>query len=186
MYPTSEALHNQLSQSQGWPYKTNREQYLQRDRALIALQYLLALRISELLRLKKADLVPDREHERILIPSIELSKRHLKEKLRKEQYRTDNFLPLIGDRAPFTQTVMDYVETLEDKDESLFPFGRIRAYQIVTASLGIPDHWLRAYGENKLYDVFNQDILAVSDFLKIDVQTLQHYVRSRFKKYPVS
>ena len=114
--------------------------------------------------------------------AIELSKRHYRDRPRREQFRVENFLPLTGPRAPITELITDYLELL-GPEEQLFPFGRKRAYQIVSATLGIPEHWLRAYGDMFLYDAWNQDILAVSDYTKQSVLTLQQYIRRRFQKY---
>lgn len=170
--------------SKGWSYKTNQEFYLKRDRALVAVTYLLAGRISEVLRLKLNQITPERD--RLVIRAIQLSKARRKGEARHDQYRQEAYLPLNGDRARLTQFLLDYQATLTftSKEESLlFPFGESRAWQIITALTGEPCHWLRAYGENYLYDHWDHDILAVADYIKVDARTLGHYIRRSYEKY---
>lgn len=65
--------------------------------------------------------------------------------------------------------------------------GTKRAWQIVNALL--PDyaaHWLKAFGEDYLYDVRDHDLLAVADEVKVDARTLQQYLRKRHEKYPAA
>jgi hypothetical protein len=71
---------------------------------------------------------------------------------------------------------MDYLELLGPEDR-LFSFGNSRALQITHAILGIPCHWLRAYGEDYLYEMWDHDILAVADYVKVEPRTLQEYIR---------
>ena len=80
-YPTPSEIYSIIMESEGWPYKTNREFYLTRDRALVAILYLLALRISEALRLKKKQfLLPEETgyQDRVLVRGIKLSKSRIK------------------------------------------------------------------------------------------------------------
>jgi hypothetical protein len=92
---------------------------------------------------------------------------------------------LKGERAALTQIVADYLQLLKPEDE-LFNFGRTRALQITHSILGIPCHWLRAYGEDYLYENWDHDILAVADYVKVDPRTLQEYIRERYEKYRVA
>lgn len=97
----------------------------------------------------------------------------------------DADLPLDGERAELTFLVQKYLETLQDEDR-LYPFGAARAWQIVTAYLPeSTNHWLRAYCETYLYDKWDHDLLAVSDYVKVDARTLQLYIRKRHEKYGV-
>jgi hypothetical protein len=105
-------------------------------------------------------------------------------------------LPLSGPREPLSRLILDYVSLLKDEDR-LFPFsleknekGQIagckRAWQIIHALLPeFTAHWLRAFGEDFLYGEWNHDLLAVSDYVKVDPRTLQEYIRKRHEKYPV-
>jgi len=103
-------------------------------------------------------------------------------KPRREQYREEAWLPLTGERAPLTDLVLRYLRLLQE-DEKLFKFTRVRAWQIINCILGVPPHWLRAFCENYLYEKWSGDILAVSDYIKVDVRTLQLYIRKRYRKY---
>jgi integrase len=165
--------------SPSWPYKTNKDFYHTRDKALCAITYLLAARISEILRLEKSQFLT--EKGRVIVQKIELSKTRRKGHPRQDLYRQEAWLPLAGKRAQLTQLFLDYLNICDT--ETLFPFGRTRAYQIISTITGEPCHWLRAYGENYLYDNWDKDILAVADYIKVDVQTLQRYIRRSYAKY---
>jgi len=178
-YPTPKQIYESIIDGEMWPYKTNKDFYATRDKALVAITYLLAARISEVLRLEKSQFYT--EKTRIIVQSIALSKSRRKDKPRNDLYRQEAWLPLEGKRAELTELVLDYLEICET--ERLFPFGRIRAFQIISTITGEPCHWLRAYGENYLYDEWDKDILAVANYVKVDVQTLQRYVRRAYAKY---
>lgn len=181
-YPSPNKLYNRITNAEGWHYKTDLEFYKVRDKALISLLYLLALRVSEALRLKRGQF--EELNNRVLVSGIKLSKSKLKDKPRREQYRQENWLPLNGERSKLTDLVLNYLQLLDIRmKDRLFKFGRVRAYQIVTTYLDEPCHWLRAYGENYLYDSWDHDILAVSDYVKVDPRTLQQYIRGGFRKY---
>ncbi len=179
-YPTPLEILENVRKSPGWQYKTNIEQYKQRDRALVALTYLLAARISEVIRLNKTQFKV--EKDRVIINSIKLSKSSRKGKPRRQQYRPLAWLSRFGERSGLTSLVLEYLETLEN-EEQLFSFGRVRAYQIIETITGEPCHWLRAYGENYLYDEWEKDIIAVADYIGIDPQTLPKYIRRSYTKY---
>jgi len=164
----------------GWSYKTDRDFYLKRDRAMTALLYLLACRISEVLRLKKNQFVM--EEDRILVKGIKLSKSRVKGKPRREQFRHEGWLPLYGPRARLTELVLSYLEDPMTPDK-LFINDRSQACKCVKALIPWPPHWLRAFGENYLYDVWDRDLLAVADYIKVDPRTLQLYIRKGYRKY---
>jgi hypothetical protein len=116
------------------------------------------------------------------VRGIQLSKSRYRNRPRREQYREEAWLPMQGERSPLTHLVLDYLQLLEG-DALLFSFGRVRAWQIISKLLGVPCHWLRAYCENYLYDNWGKDILAVSDYIKVDPRTLQLYIRRSYQKY---
>jgi len=203
-YPKPKEIFEDLMRSPGWNYKTNTERFLMRDRALVSILYVGELRVSEALRLVKNQF---EERDCLFVKAILLSKR----KPGKIAYR-DARLPLIGERAKFTELISQYLETL-DNDDRLFPWsleqrkyavghyvtrngdiktryavylvGTKRAWQIVNALLpNWTQHWLRAFGEDYLYDKRDHDILAVADEVKVDARTLQLYLRKRHEKYP--
>ena len=191
-YPTPTELYNAIITSPGWPYKRGSPSLLARDRALVALLYLGGLRVTEALRIKKGQFIAEKEY--ILIRGIELSKTKINGVARRIRFR-DVKLPLAGERAPFTTLVMDYVHMLKDGEDRLFPWklekdkrgqvpGGKRAWQIVTAIL--PEHtchWLRAYCEDYLYSVWDKDMLAVADYIKVNPRQLQQYIRRRHERY---
>jgi integrase len=181
-YPRPEELYEQLMTGDGWPYMHNREQYILRDRALVSILYLIGLRISEAVRLHKRQFkLQDSDKDYIAIEGIKLSKSKLKGKPRREQYRR-GYLPLDGERVPFSYIVLQYLERLRE-DDLLFPFQTKRGWQIVNALIGLPCHWLRAFCEDYLYEAWSKDILAVSDYMKVDARTLQEYIRKRYLRY---
>jgi len=210
-YPRPYEIYDRIVYGRGWNYKTNREFYLKRDRAMVALLYLLACRISEVLRLKKSQFII--EDDRVIVRGIRLSKsrtkvcslcgkkvkkeerkRHLKEEhgiedanpkdyfkvKRRDQFRQEAWLPLQGKRAKLTELVLEYLKVAPER---LFIRDRSQAWKYVTALIGEPPHWLRAYGESYLYDSWDKDLLAVADYVKVDPRTLQHYIRRAYKKY---
>jgi integrase len=179
-YPSPRELYQKIVSAPGWNYKENVEFYHARDRALAALTYLLGGRISEILRLKKSQFIVGRD--RVIVRGIQLSKSRYKNRPRREQFREEAWLPLHGERSSLTELVLSYLRLLGDND-LLFPFSRQRAWQIINSLLGVPCHWLRAYCENYLYDNWGKDILAVSDYIKVDPRTLQLYIRRSYQKY---
>jgi len=193
-YPTPQQILKMLVNREGWPYKTEskRSFYHTRDRALCSLLYLGCLRVSEAIRIRKSQFETKDSH--ILIQAIELSKTKVKDKPRRVQFRNAR-LPLSGERQPLTRLILNHLEVLEDNDR-LFPWslkrnrwnqivGTRRAWQICNHLLPeFTEHWLRAFGEDYLYDAWDHDILAVSDYVKIDPRTLQEYLRKRHEKYP--
>ena len=204
--PTPQELYKKLMASDGWEYKTDKEKYLIRDRALVALLYLGDFRISEVIPIIKNQF----EHMQnyILVKDVLVSKK----RKGKIVYREAK-LPLEGERACFTQLILSYLETIGDLDR-LFPWslkkkeykegtyttrkgekkdrvsvqmiGTKRGWQIVNALLPeYTQHWLRAFGYNYDYDHMNHDIMAVSDKTKADPISLQPYLRRRYDKYTV-
>jgi integrase len=192
--PSPKELYSELTTAEGWPYKINQEFYLARDRALVSLMYLLACRVSEAIQLKRSQFKQVNNH--LAVESIILSKR----KPGKIKYR-EGMLPLKGVRAVFTLLVIHYFDLLKIENpnqDRLFTFslerkqygnsvrlvGTRRAWEVMKALLpNITDHWLRAFGDDYLYDIWDHDIMAVSDYTKQDARTLQLYLRKRYKKY---
>lgn len=178
-YRTPRQLIDRINKD-GWHYVTRKEFYKKRDSALCAILYVCALRVSEALRIKRDQC--EIMSGRVVIEAIRLSKAHKADKIRRNQFREYAFIPLVGERAELGRMVKDYLELL-DGDDKLFCFGSSRAYRIVNATLGVPPHWLRAFGENYLYDNWEKDLLAVADYVKVDPRTLAHYIRRSYTKY---
>ena len=143
-----------------------------------------ALRVSEALRLKRSQFKMEEEKQRVRVIGILLSKR---KEYSREKYR-EAWLPLapgnvLTPRQRMTTIVLEYLGHLEE-GERLFPFGRSRAWQIVHSMS--PDFWphlFRALGENHLYDAWDHDMLAVSDYVKVNPRTLEKYIRRSYEKY---
>ncbi len=192
-YPSPSELYDEITKSEGWSYtgwpkETAEEKqriidrYHLRDRALVSLTYLIGSRESETLRLRKKQFIREPKEKRILVDSVELSKSYKKGKQRNVSYRL-GYLPLTGEREPLSRIVLEYIETLEPEDK-LFKFKEHRAWEIAKAILpNSTFHWLRAYCENYLYDNWDHDLLAVSDYIKVDGRTLQKYIRRSYEKY---
>ena len=151
---------------------------------LVCILYLCALRISEALRLKKSQFRVEEEKQRVRVIGILLSKR---KEYSRVKFR-EAWLPLPSGsmetpRQKMTKMVTDYLNRLGE-DERLFPFGRSRAWQIVhSMSKEFWPHLFRALGENFLYDAWDHDMLAVSDYVKVNPRTLEKYIRRSYEKY---
>jgi integrase len=104
---------------QGWAYKEKVDFLANRDKALAALLYLGALRISEPLRIRRNQFVGKETH--VLIQAVKLSKSRVKGKPRRIKYR-DVQLPLGGPRELLSRMILNYVSLLRDEDR-LFPFS---------------------------------------------------------------
>jgi len=182
-YPRPLEILDSIRYGKLQPYTENMEDYARRDRALVCLCYLLACRISEVLRLKRNQFFI--ETDRIIVSAIKLSKRRKKDLARISEYRQEAWLPKTGNRSQLTLLVLEYLETLKP-EELLFPFGRRWAWQIVKTMTGITPHWYRAFGENYLYDVWEKDMIAVADYVKVDIRTLPLYIRRGYAKYQPS
>jgi len=139
-YPEPTEIIERLETSEGWVYKTRKEFYKVRDKALIALLYLTGLRISEALRLKKKQFRKERSH--FVISQILLSKSRVEGRPRRTRFR-EAFISLKSERKTLGILVKNYLDRLHDESR-LFPwslgknrFGQIvgtrRAWQIVNA-----------------------------------------------------
>jgi integrase len=165
----------------GWGYKQDEEVLRRRDRALISLIYLVACRTSEAGRLTKGQFVLQVPKARWLIMGMELSKVRSKTnpkwRERHSRYR-EGWLPLRAKdpaRRKMVELVLDHVKLLEP-NERIFPHSTRRTLQIVNSYLGTWTHYLRMAGLEYLYDAWGHDVVAVSNYVKIDIRTLQHYL----------
>jgi hypothetical protein len=208
--PRPRELFNMLMESKGWPYKTNKEYYLARDRALVSLLYVGELRVSEAIRIKLGQF--EDTEEVLYVHNVQLSK------VRGLQYR-ELRLPKHGERSCFTKLILDYLAIMraagKNEEDRLFPWslkvnkvkvgvyhwkdgktetplysvqmvGTKRAWQIVHALLpNITQHWLRVYGEKYLYQRLGKDIIAVSKIVKVDPRTVAKYLMAGEEEYPV-
>lgn len=135
--PTPKELYNKLIESEGWPYKTNKEFFLIRDRALVSLIYNGELRISEALRIQLGQISETKTA--IVIENVQLSKVRLKNKggvIFGSNARTRIVqLPKKGERACFTKLFQDYIELLKEKNtvstDFIFPWSQKKNRKIV-------------------------------------------------------
>jgi integrase len=139
---------------EGWNYKTNREAFILRDRALTCSLILSGLRISEALRLKRLQF---RVYEdKILLANAETLKHgNLREKI---------IFPKKGSLAPFTSIFEEWLKNVPSEDSYVFPSGfpfsnrevfrwdkhlsSHRAYDIISTVTGKFPHWFRGVNEN--------------------------------------
>ena len=173
----------ELIKSRSWPYKTNREFYEVRDRALISLLYLTCGRISEVLSLTKKQFVFDEDPDFIIVKNMIVVKRKRKAKRKRRSIREEVPLPRAGPMSLFTQFVAEYLNRLSDPEEKLFKFGRHRAWQIVSFITGKWCHYFRIQGESWYGKIFS-NIFALKDFVGVvDASTLSDYVKTDWKDY---
>ena len=192
-YPTPEELLNKI-QNNFWPYKDqDRKDLLDaRDKALAALLYLAAIRVSEARRLT-LDQFKDKPFRIVgleLSKSQKINRKTGKVITRKDLYRKEIMLPHKGARGQLTGLIKTYITLLTDKPTFtlkkptyLFKISTSRMEQIIGQLIGIPPHWLRAYGENYLYELWDNDLIAVSNYVQVDPATLQKYIHRTPKKY---
>jgi integrase len=191
---------------------STKERMYMRDRALAALLYVACLRVSEAIRLAKDQFEFKDEDGKpwgyVNITRIKLSKRK-PGNLKHREAR----LPLTGNRACFTKLILDYLEILKPDErlfpwslkertfvikkhpyrlrdgqvkdrQSVQLVGTKRAYQIIHRMLPAwTQHWLRAFGESYLYDLWDHDIVAVADQVKVDTRTVEKYLVHRSEQY---
>jgi len=173
----------EMIESKTWPYKTDREFYECRDRALISLLYLTCGRVSEVLSLTKKQFVFDEEPDFIIIKNMIVVKRKKKAKRKRRSIRDEVPLPKSGPLAPFTQFVTEYLTRLINAETKLFEFGRHRAWQIVRFVTGKWCHYFRSQGESWYGKIFS-NIFALKDFVGVvDASTLSDYVKTDWKDY---
>jgi hypothetical protein len=212
-YPEpKEILAKILDPETDWPYSTDPERerktqlYLARDRALAAVLYNGELRISEAERLVKSQfkdkpfrivavqLSKAEKHMRNmrnqngdLVPIPEGHPNYGKVLTRKDLYRKEIRLPSKGYRGQISELIKQYLDMLtDDKDFETIPIFNIdntRVDQIVKRKLGVPPHWLRAFGENELYGLWDYDLIAVANYVQVDPRTLSKYIHRVPEKY---
>ncbi|NIO36304.1 tyrosine-type recombinase/integrase [Candidatus Bathyarchaeota archaeon] len=114
-----------LITSETWPYRTNLAFYRTRDRALMALLFLTAGRVSEVLSLRKEQFDFEADRNFIIIRNMILVKRLKTRKGKPVKHRTAPIrdevpLPRIGPLSKFTRPVQEYLDLLSEPEEKLF------------------------------------------------------------------
>ena len=173
----------ELVTSKSWPYKTNREFYESRDKALMALLYLTCGRITEVLSLKRKQFDLESEPNFVIIRNMIVVKRKKKAKRKRRAIRDEVPLPKEGPLAPFTKLVLNYLNRIENPEDKLFPIGRNRAYKIVRYVTGQWPHWFRSQGESWYGKAFS-NIFALKDFVGVvSAEVLSDYVKTDWRMF---
>ena len=173
----------ELVTSKSWPYKTNKEFYESRDKALMALLYLTCGRITEVLSLTKKQFDFETDENFIIIRNMKVVKRKKSAKRKRRAIRDEVPLPLSGPLASFTKLVLEYLNFIENPEDKLFKFGRNRAYKIVRYVTGQWPHWFRSQGESWYGKVFS-NIFALKDFVGVvSAEVLSDYVKTDWREY---
>lgn len=171
-----------------WPYKTRLQFHWTRDRALMALLFLTAGRISEVLSLQKSQFDTEADQNFTVVRNMLLVKRARLRMGKPVKHRTAPIrdevpLPLHGPLAKFTEFVTEYLDLLGEK-EKLFKFGRHRAWQIVKCVTGQWCHWFRSQSESYYGKYVFTSAFALRDFVGVsDIESLGPYVKTQWKDY---
>lgn len=172
-----------------WPYKTNMEFYIKRDKALMSLLFLTAGRISEVLSLNKEQFDFQADKNFIIIRNMILVKRLKTRKGKPVKHRTAPIrdevpLALKGPLSKFTRLVQDYLNLIEEPKEKLFKFKRHRAWQIVNNVTGQWCHWFRSQSESYYGKYVFNTPFALRDFVGVsDIESLGPYVKTQWRDY---
>ena len=169
-----------LITEKAWPYKTDILELQCRDRAFLALLYLTAGRISEVLSLIRSqfDLETD--------PAFVIIRNMLTEKIGPSSealpFREEFPLARAGILSQFTQLILEYIPDLEPH-QKLFPFSRQRGWQIAEKITGKWPHWFRAQGERLYNELLEGDIFKLKKFLNVaNIQTLAKYIGGSWRE----
>ena len=159
-----------------WPYKQDKVFLRLRDKALIALTYLLCGRIGEVLALNREQF---KEHKNFLVVN-----EFIVEKNKVSPIRDPWALPKRGRLSPFTEIILEYLKVLPKNQSKLFTIKRARAHQIVKKITGKWCHWFRAMGEAYLMRyVFKEPVKCASALRLRRSDTLIEYVPYNWEDY---
>lgn len=178
-----------LITSKTWPYKQTREFYYKRDRALMALLFLTAGRISEVLSLTREQFDFEADRNFIVIRNMILVKRLKTRKGKLVRHRTAPIrdevpLPLRGPLSKFTTFVQGYLKLIGEPNERLFKFKRHRAWQIVNHVTDQWCHWFRSQAESYYGKYVFNTPFALRDFVGVsDIESLGPYVKTQWRDY---
>lgn len=169
-----------------WPYKTNVEEFHQRDKALICLLILSGLRVSELLKLKRLQF-------RIYENKTELANvKTLKNGLPRDRI----ILPHEGKLAPFTRTFEEWLLKVPSPECYVFPrgsaegfhwdrpLGRKRVFWIIKTSTNRFPHWFRSVCET-VYGriIFRNNAWKLKEFMGLKrLDSTTPYVRGSWEE----
>lgn len=183
-----EQIYNLIT-TKTWPYKIDMENYIRRDRCLMALLFLTAGRISEVLSLTREQFDFQADPNFVIIRNMILVKRLTTRKGKPVKHTTSPIrdevaLPVSGPLSKFTEIVEDYVLSLQDPKQKLFPFGRRRAWQLVRFITDKWCHWFRSQAESYYGKYVYTSAFALRDFVGVtDIESLGPYVKTEWRDY---
>jgi integrase len=178
-----------LITSKTWNYKTDMENYYRRDRCLMALLFLTAGRISEVLSLTREQFDFQADSDFIIIRNMILVKRLKTRKGKPVKHTTSPIrdevaLPRLGPLSKFTELIEDYVFSINEPKAKLFNFGRRRAWQIVRFITDQWCHWFRSQAESYYGRYVYTSAFALRDFVGVtDIESLGPYVKTSWRDY---
>jgi len=181
-----EQIYNLIT-SKSWPYKVGLDFYPIRDKALMALLFLTAGRISEVLSLTKEQFDFQADKNFIIIRNMILVKRLKTRKGKPVKHKTAPIrdevpLPLKGPLSKFTRFVRDYLNLTTEPKERLFKFKRHRAWQIVNYVTDQWCHWFRSQSESYYGKYVLNTLFALRDFVGVsDIESLGPYVKTQWR-----
>lgn len=157
-----------LIHSEGWAYKTNRDHYQLRDRALMCVLILSGCRISEALNLRKLQFRIYKD--KIVLKNVETKKNG--------ETREKIILPKNGSLARFTYVFQDWLSLVPSRESYIFlsesrfgflwdkPLSRKRAFWIIKTTTGMFPHWFRSLCET-IYGrlIFKSDAWKLKEFM---------------------
>jgi integrase len=164
------------------PSRSNPELLLMRDKALISLIVLSCSRISEPLRIRKAQIDVKTDPEFVLIRNYMISK--TRKFTRKTHLPVPPFflveLPLTKKKKaslyPFTEMFLEYVATISRREDPIFTIGERRARGIISSldPLIFP-HYLRGCMLTYFCNTIKNPLLVAKTFGVRNIQTLDRY-----------
>jgi len=176
-----EEIYKVISEAPAWNYKRNREVYEKRDRALVALLYLLGCRVNEVLKLRKSQFDFEGKYPYfVVIHDFEISKRKEKTIKAKGIPKKDFPLPLVGKLAPFTDMVVEYYNCSE---EEMFKIGRQRAWAIVKHMTGKWCHYFRSQRLSYLVNLLRSSTITAKIMGIENSMTIDHYYKTEWEEH---
>lgn len=155
----------------------------------MALLFLTAGRISEVLSLTKEQFDFEADQNFVIIRNMILVKRLKTRKGKPMKHKTAPIrdevpLSLKGNLAKFTKLVLDYLDLIKESKDKLFGFKRHRAWQIVNHVTGQWCHWFRSQAESYYGKYVFNTPFALRDFVGVsDIKSLGPYVKTQWRDY---
>jgi integrase len=175
-----EQVYTTIIEAPIWKYRINKEFYEKRDRAFLALLYLLGSRACEIVRIKKSQFNFD-DPNFIVIKDFEIHKRKKKTIQRKGVPKIDFPLPKSGSLGQFTSLVLEYYK--DCKDERLFSFNTRRAWQIVNHMTGLWCHYFRSQRISYMINQIRSSDATAKIMGIENPQTISHYYKGTWREY---